>query len=86
MEGGTQPDEVARVIWSAVQENGAKLRYPVGPDAEAIIAARDRMTAAEWAAIFADEDEDKFLANAQAAFGVDLYNPPSLNQRRAASA
>ncbi len=67
MEGGTQPDEVARVIWGAVQENGAKLRYPVGPDAEAIIAARDRMTAAEWAAIFADEDEDKFLANAQAA-------------------
>jgi hypothetical protein len=40
------------------------------------------MTAAQWASLLAEEDEEKFVARAVAAFGVDLYNPPSLNQRK----
>ena len=28
-----------------------------------------------------EADEDKFVAKAEAAFGADLYNPPSLNAR-----
>jgi NAD(P)-dependent dehydrogenase (short-subunit alcohol dehydrogenase family) len=82
MEGGTKPDVVARGIYEAVQEGATKLRYAVGVDAEAIIAARDRMTAGEWAALLTEEDEDKFVSKAEAAFGADLYNPPSLNQRK----
>jgi NAD(P)-dependent dehydrogenase (short-subunit alcohol dehydrogenase family) len=82
MEGGTMPDAVARAIYQAVQEGASKVRYPVGLDAEAIVAARDRMTAAEWIALFTEEDDGKFLAAAEDAFGVDLYNPPSLNARR----
>jgi len=81
LEGGTLPDVVARAIYEAVQEGATKLRYPVGPDAEAITAARDRMTTAEWASLMTEEDEDKFVAKAAAIFGTDLYNPPSLNAR-----
>jgi NAD(P)-dependent dehydrogenase (short-subunit alcohol dehydrogenase family) len=82
MDGGTQPDVVARAIYRAVEEGAARLRYPVGADSEAIAAARDRMTAAEWAALLAEEDEARFLVRAEAAFGVDLYTPPSLNARK----
>ncbi len=81
MEGGTKPDVVARGIYEAVQEGAARLRYPVGADAEVIVAARDRMTAAEWAELLTEEDEAKFVSKAEKVFGVDLYNPPSLNQR-----
>jgi NAD(P)-dependent dehydrogenase (short-subunit alcohol dehydrogenase family) len=83
LEGGTKADVVARCIYDAVQEGASKLRYPVGADAEVIAAARDRMCAAEWAALLMEQDEQTFVAKAEAAFGVDLYNPPSLNQRRA---
>jgi len=82
MDGGTTPDAVARVIWKTVREGAPKLRYPVGADAELIIAARDRMTAGEWAALLTVDDEESFVAGAERAFGVDLYNPPSLNARR----
>ena len=81
MDGGTMPDAVARAIYDAVHEGATKLRYPVGPDAEAVAAARDRMTAGEWAALLTEENEDRFVAHAEAAFGADLLNPPSLNKR-----
>jgi NAD(P)-dependent dehydrogenase (short-subunit alcohol dehydrogenase family) len=82
LEGGTLPDLVARAIYDSVQEGATKLRYPVGPDAEVVAAARDRMTAGEWASLMTEEDEDKFVAKATAIFGTDLYNPPSLNARQ----
>jgi hypothetical protein len=82
MDGGTTPDTVARAIYEAVREGATKLRYPVGVDAEVIVAARDRMTAGEWAALLTDEDEQRFVSRAEESFGVDLYNPPSLNARK----
>jgi NAD(P)-dependent dehydrogenase (short-subunit alcohol dehydrogenase family) len=82
MEGGTKPDAVARAIYDAVQEGATKLRYVVGADGEAMVAARDRMTAGEWVALLTEEDEGRFVARAKEIFGVDLYNPPSLNQRK----
>ncbi len=81
MDGGTMPDVVARVIYDVVKEGATKLRYPVGADADVIVAARDRMTAAEWVALLSEEDEDKFVAKAEATFGADLLNPPSLNKK-----
>jgi len=83
MEGGTKPDAVARAIYEAVREGATKLRYAVGADADVLVAARDRMTPAEWAALFSEEDEERFLSRAEEVFGVDLCNPPSLNARRA---
>jgi len=81
LDGGTLPDVVARAIHDAVQEGCVKVRYPVGPDAELIAKTRDRMTSAEWAALLTEEDEAGFVAKAEAAFGADLLNPPSLNAR-----
>jgi NAD(P)-dependent dehydrogenase (short-subunit alcohol dehydrogenase family) len=82
LDGGTKADAVAHAIYEAVQEGGTKLRYAVGADAEAIAAARDRMTAGEWATLFAEENDERFVSRAAKAFGVDLYNPPSLNARK----
>ena len=81
MDGGTKPDVVARAIYQAVSEGAVKLRYPVGADADVIVAARDRMSAADWASLLTEEDDEKFLAGAEEAFGIDLYHPPSLNAR-----
>jgi len=58
----------------------------VGADAEVLVTARDRMTAAEWVSLLTEEDEEKFVARAKEAFGADLYNPPSLNRRTESSA
>ncbi|SPF32759.1 hypothetical protein SBA4_1210018 [Candidatus Sulfopaludibacter sp. SbA4] len=82
MAGGTTPDAVALAIWEAVHTDEPKLRYAVGADAEVMVAARDRLTAAEWAEWQSEPDDEKFLARAKEVFGADLYNPPSLNARR----
>ena len=84
MDGGMKPDAVARAIYEAVCEGATKLRYAVGLDAEVVAAARDRMTAGEWAALLTEEDEERFVSRAEESFGVDLYNPPSLNARKSA--
>jgi hypothetical protein len=84
MDGGTKPGAVARAIYEAVREGATKLRYAVGLDAEVVVAARDRMTAGEWAALLTEEDEERFVSRAEGSFGVDLYNPPSLNARKSA--
>jgi NAD(P)-dependent dehydrogenase (short-subunit alcohol dehydrogenase family) len=86
LDGGTPADVVARAIYDAVQEGGTKLRYPVGPDAVALVQARDRMTPAEWVELFSEPDDDRFQARAAEAFGVDLYNRPSLYKRSAEAA
>jgi hypothetical protein len=41
------------------------------------------MTAAESVALLTEEGEERFLSIAEKAFGADLYNPPSLNAKRA---
>lgn len=82
---GTMPGVVARAIYEAVHTDKPKLRYAVGADAEAMVAARDRLSAAEWESLHSEPDEEKFLARAKDVFGVDLYNAPSLNARRNAA-
>jgi NAD(P)-dependent dehydrogenase (short-subunit alcohol dehydrogenase family) len=84
LAGGTMPDIVAQAIYGAVHTDEPKLRYAVGADAEVMVAARDRLSAAEWEQLMSEPDEEKFLARAKEVFGVDLYNGPSLNARRTA--
>jgi NAD(P)-dependent dehydrogenase (short-subunit alcohol dehydrogenase family) len=79
---GTMPDVVARAIYEAVDTDEPQLRYAVGADAEVMVAARDRLSAAEWARLQSEPDEEMFPAQAKEVFGVDLYNAPSLNARR----
>ncbi|MBV9885831.1 MAG: SDR family NAD(P)-dependent oxidoreductase, partial [Acidobacteria bacterium] len=85
LEGPTMPDVVARATYDAVESSAVKLRYPVGADAEVYAATRDRMTAGQWLELLAIEDDAEFFVRAENAFGVDLFHPPSLNQRRAKS-
>ncbi|MBI4891523.1 MAG: SDR family NAD(P)-dependent oxidoreductase, partial [Acidobacteria bacterium] len=85
LDGGTPAELVAQAIFGAVQDGASQLRYPVGLDAEATIRAHDRLTPAEWLDLLAEPDEDRFLSRAAEAFGADLYNPPSLYQRRTAA-
>jgi NAD(P)-dependent dehydrogenase (short-subunit alcohol dehydrogenase family) len=84
LANGTRPDAVASAIYDAVHDDEPKLRYSVGADSEVMAAARDRLTAAEWADLQGEPDDEKFLVRAQDVFGADLYNPPSLRARRKA--
>jgi NAD(P)-dependent dehydrogenase (short-subunit alcohol dehydrogenase family) len=82
LAGGTMPDVVARAIYDAVHTDEPKLRHAVGADAEVMVAARDRLSAAEWTEWQSEPDDETFLARAKEVFGVDLYHAPSLNARR----
>jgi len=86
MEGGTLPDAVAAAIYDAATQAHSPLRIPVGADAEVLAVARNNMTADEWVSLYAEPDEDAFVARAERAFGVDTLNPPSLNARQHGSA
>jgi hypothetical protein len=81
VSGGTRAQAVAQAIEDAVTDGCAKVRYQVGADCEVMAAARDRMTAGEWADLLSEPDEERFAARAEAAFGADLYQAPSLHQR-----
>ena len=85
LDRGTPAEIVAKAIYDAVRESGAKLRYPVGPDAEALIRARDCMSPAGWVDLLSEPDDERFVARAAEVFGADLYNPPSLHHRSAAA-
>ena len=47
---------------------------------------RQQVTADEWVSLYAEPDEDAFVARAERAFGVDTLNPPSLNARQRGAA
>jgi len=82
MEGGTLPDAVAAAIFDAATRPDSPLRIPVGADAEALAAGRDNMSVDDWVSLYAEPDEEAFVARSEQAFGVDTLNPPSLNARR----
>lgn len=48
--------------------------------------ARARATPDEWASIYAEPDDRRFVERAAVLFGADMLNPPSLNARRKAAA
>lgn len=79
---GTTADAVAASVYEAVHTTSPKLRYAVGADAEVMVSARDRLSAAEWEGLQSEPDEERFLARAKEVFGEDLYNAPSLNSHR----
>ena len=87
----TMPGCVADTIIEAVETDAPRLRYPVGEDARALMAGRGRISDETWIELNAEPDEERFVARALEAFGMDLYNPPSafsrsLSKRTQASA
>ncbi len=68
--GATAPEAVADVIAEVVAAEKPKLRYPAGPDAEALIAKRDEMGADAWVAVNEHEDDADWWAFMTEVTGV----------------
>lgn len=79
MEGGAPPEIVAEAVFRAATEDGP-VHVPVGDDAEVLIRAHANPD--EWASIFAEPDEQRFVDRFTALCGADVLNPPSLYARR----
>ena len=77
----TMPAAVADSIIEAVETDAPRLRYLVGEDARACAAARSQISDETWIELYAEPDEERFVARALEVFGVDLYNPPSAFSR-----
>ncbi len=58
---GEEPELVAQVIEQALNAPEPRLRYPVGPDAEALAAARQRLTDEDWLDLMRAMGQEGFL-------------------------
>lgn len=66
----TGPEVVADKIRDIVESDSARLRYPVGPDAEPFLAWRASMTDEEWVDWGATDDQS-WYASVERDFGLD---------------
>lgn len=69
---GVQPQAVADVILEAVTTEDYRLRWPVGPDAEGFMAARQALPAEAWVAMGADLSDTEYNARFAEYFGIEL--------------
>lgn len=69
---GVPPEKVAEVIDEAVHTDSYRLRWPVGPDAEGMMAARGRVTAEEWISMGAELSDAEYNARFAEYFGIEL--------------
>jgi NAD(P)-dependent dehydrogenase (short-subunit alcohol dehydrogenase family) len=63
---------VADVILEAITTDDYRLRWPVGPDAEGFMAARNRLSSEAWIALGADLSDTEYNAKFAEYFGVEL--------------
>jgi NAD(P)-dependent dehydrogenase (short-subunit alcohol dehydrogenase family) len=68
----TDPFEVAEVIHHAVTTDRPELRYRTSWGGEELIAGRERMTDADWLALGAAGDDDRYYARFEELFGLDI--------------
>jgi len=66
------PDLVAEAILEAITTQDYKLRWPVGPDAEGMMAARHQLASEEWIRMGGDLSDDEYNSKFREYFGVDL--------------
>jgi NAD(P)-dependent dehydrogenase (short-subunit alcohol dehydrogenase family) len=71
MKMASQPADVARVIHEAATTDRPKLRYPVGRDAELLIAGRQRLTDEEYVATGEEMSDDAYLALMRQRYGFE---------------
>jgi len=67
-----QPEIVAAAILEAVTTDRPRLRYPVGHDAEGIVAGRARISDEEWVAMGQDLSDEEYNARFKQYFGIEL--------------
>lgn len=66
------PELVAETILEAVTTDNYKLRWPVGPDAEGIMAARQQLPSEEWVRMGADLSDAEYNSKFEEYFGIVL--------------
>lgn len=66
------PERVAEVILQAIETDDYQLRWPVGPDAEGLLAARHRVSSEEWVRMGDNLSDEEYNAKFAEYFGVDL--------------
>ena len=71
MKTPSQPSDVAHVIHEAATTNHPKLRYPVGKDAELLIAGRKRMSDEDYIATGQDMTDDQYLELMRKRYGFE---------------
>lgn len=65
-------DAVAEKIYEAITTEDYKLRWPVGPDAEGMMAARNKLSSEEWVSMGDELTDEEYNARFKANFGVEL--------------
>ncbi|MEZ5552357.1 MAG: SDR family oxidoreductase [Pseudomonadales bacterium] len=66
------PEKVAEAILQAATTDDYRLRWPVGPDAEGMLAARQRLAAEDWVQMGDDLSDQEYNARFKAHFGIDI--------------
>jgi len=66
------PAAVAEVIYEAITTGDYRLRWPVGPDAEGMFAARQRLPAESWISMGADLSDAEYNTRFRDYFGIEL--------------
>jgi NAD(P)-dependent dehydrogenase (short-subunit alcohol dehydrogenase family) len=69
---GTDPMEVAEVVYHAVTTDTPKFRYTVSWGGDAIVGGRANMTDEEWVAMGATDDDDEYYRRFESAFGLSI--------------
>lgn len=72
LERPALPQECAEAIADAIESDKPKFRYPIGPDAREMIAARAKVSDDEWMEINCLQG-DEFAERMAALVGVDYY-------------
>jgi NAD(P)-dependent dehydrogenase (short-subunit alcohol dehydrogenase family) len=66
------PEAVAEAILESITTDEYKLRWPVGPDAEGYMNARNKLASEEWVSMGADLTDDEYNARYEDYFGVKI--------------
>lgn len=66
------PEAVAEKILEAVTTNDYRLRWPVGPDAQGMMDARQRLAAEDWVRMGDELSDAEYNARFKEYFGIEL--------------
>lgn len=66
------PETVAETILEAATTEHYQLRWPVGPDAEGMMAARGRIAAEDWVRMGGELSDAEYNARFREMFGIEL--------------
>ncbi len=66
------PERVAEAILASIETDQYRLRWPVGPDAEGMMAARHKVPAEDWIRMGDDLSDEEYNAKFLEYFGLQL--------------